>query len=105
MNYTILSIILVIIISSDGSVSTQDEDDDNNDTRNSLIEYEDQELMEELRKRWLGGPLRKEDTISLLNQAFDLLNPVREDKRNRTYSEEATRLLYLITDDDNILDL
>lgn len=63
----------------------------------SLLEYSDEELDTEIRRRWIGGPWSPEDTVSILNKAMDLMRDENKSTRHHKFDNEAAALNQLMT--------
>lgn len=68
----------------------------------SLIDVNDEDLEQEIRKRHIGGPWSPEDAMSMLNQAADLLTGSIKTDRSRKFYTEAQHLLQLLTGDEHV---
>lgn len=66
----------------------------------TLEEYEDSEIEEELRRRWLGGPWSPEEASSILHSSIDrLFDRSDTGQRPRRFEQESSYLIELITGD------
>lgn len=65
----------------------------------SLEEYSDSQIEDELRRRWLGGPWSVEEASSILNSMIDLLFDKNQASRPRRFQVVARHILELLTGD------
>lgn len=66
-----------------------------------LIDFNDVELNEELRKRGIGGPWSADEAFAIINRASDILNGKNGNNRKRLYQNEAEELLSILTGEEN----
>lgn len=74
-SFTINTIIIYFILLAISCLFAAAEEGDDNDVLSSLINLPDEELTDELNRRWFGAPLIKSDAIRLLNEAIDNIDP------------------------------
>lgn len=84
------------------SISDDNRDRDSPDNEVSLVDVDDYDLEQEIRRRWTGGPVTPEVAVSILNMALDLMT--RSDlqpRRARRYEIEARQLIQILTAEDD----
>lgn len=103
-SFTINTIIIYFILLAISCLFAAAEEGDDNDVLSSLINLPDEELTDELNRRWFGAPLIKSDAIRLLNEAIDNLHPTSCSQRLKKYPDESRLLLSILTNEEQILE-
>lgn len=65
-----------------------------------MLNFQDEELEEEFRRRRIGGVKSAEDTVSIMHQAGNLLTRLETVSRPRKFDQEAKNLIEMITGED-----
>lgn len=70
-----------------------------NTSETSLEDFDDKEIEDELRRRWLGGPWSPDEASTILNSAIDVLFNKNQPNRPRKFQAEAKHIIELLTAD------
>lgn len=90
----LFKIIVTVLLISNYCLGDNGEDE-------TLFRYTDEELEQEIRRRWFGGPWQPEQAVSMLNLAVDIATKPNRPTRTRKFDREAKQLLQILTDEED----